>query len=156
MTRCARQFIQERKLYHNYSMSPIPQKLIANYSTRGLAVPRVGDTSFVTGSIHGRCRSRLTYTVAHPGFGKGGGNSMARTKIKGWQGPKSKMAKMKQGPKSSFFTTDQRISAIKAQAWLNQWRGLKSSKPPSCPRSCCEPFDFIQSSSSLSFITGCI
>ena len=59
---------EERKLYHNYSVSPIPQKLIANYSIRGLAVPRADDKSFVTGSIHGGIRSHLTYTVAHPGF----------------------------------------------------------------------------------------
>ena len=63
---------KERKLYHNYSMSPMPQKLIANYSIRGLAVPRAGDRSFLTGSIHGGSRSHLIYTEAHPGFGKGG------------------------------------------------------------------------------------
>ena len=62
---------EERKLYHNYSMSPIPQKLIANCSIRGLMVPRAGDRSFVTGSIHGGSRSHLTYRVAHPEFGKG-------------------------------------------------------------------------------------
>ena len=52
-------------------MSPTPQKLIANYSLRGLAVPRAGDRSFVTGSIHSGSRSHLTYTVANPGFGEG-------------------------------------------------------------------------------------
>ena len=62
---------EERKLHHNYSMSPIPQKLIASYSIRGLAVPRAGDRSFVTGSIHGESRSHLIYAMAHPGFGKG-------------------------------------------------------------------------------------
>ena len=62
---------EERKLYHNDSMSPIPQKLIANYSIRGLAVPRAGDRSLVTDSIHGGSRSHFTYTVAHPGFGNG-------------------------------------------------------------------------------------
>ena len=61
---------EKRKLYHNYSISPIPQKLIASYGIRGLAVPRAGDTSFVTVSIHGGSQSHLTYTVAHPGFGK--------------------------------------------------------------------------------------
>ena len=40
---------KERKLYHYYNMSPIPRKLIANYSIRGLAVPRAGTRSFVTG-----------------------------------------------------------------------------------------------------------
>ena len=64
---------EERKLYHNYSMSPIPQKLIANYSILGLAVPRAGDRSFVTDSIHGGSRSHLIYTVVHPGFGQGKG-----------------------------------------------------------------------------------
>ena len=44
---------EERKLYHNYNMSPIPPKLIAKYSIRRQAVPRAGDRSFVTGSIHG-------------------------------------------------------------------------------------------------------
>ena len=66
---------KERKLYHNYSMSPIPQTLIANYSIRDLAVPRAGDRSLVTGSIHGESRLHLTYTVAHPGFSKGGGRA---------------------------------------------------------------------------------
>ena len=61
-------------LYHNYSMSPIPQKLIANYSIRGLAVPRAVDRSFVTGSIHDGSRSRLTLRVTHPEFAKGGRN----------------------------------------------------------------------------------
>ena len=36
---------------------------------------------------------------------------------------------MKQGPKLSFFTTGQRISAIKAQALPNQWR-FEPPKPP--------------------------
>ena len=45
---------EERKLYHNSSMSPIPQKLSANYTV-----------------VHVASRSYLTYTVAHPGFGKG-------------------------------------------------------------------------------------
>ena len=60
---------EERKLYHSYSMSSIPQKLTANYIIRGLAAPRAGDRSFVTGSIHGESRSHLTYAGAHPGFG---------------------------------------------------------------------------------------
>ena len=63
---------EERKPYHNYSMSPVPQKLIANYSIRGLTVPRAGDRSLVLVSIHGGSRSHMTYTVAHPEFGKGG------------------------------------------------------------------------------------
>ena len=67
---------EERKLYHNYNTSPIPQKLIANYSIRGLAVPRAGDRSFVTDSIHGGSQSHLTYTVAHAGFGKGWGTTV--------------------------------------------------------------------------------
>ena len=68
---------KERKLHHNYStgMSPIPQKFIANYSIRGLAVLRAGNRSFVTGSIHGGSRSHLTYTVAYPGFGEKGGGT---------------------------------------------------------------------------------
>ena len=53
-------------------MSPIPQKLIANYSIRGQAVPRAGDRSVVTGSSHGEIRSHSTYTVVHLGFSKGG------------------------------------------------------------------------------------
>ena len=64
---------EERKRYHNYSASPVPQTLVANY---GLAVSaRAGDRSFVTGSIHGKTRSHFTYTVAHPGFGKGEGHN---------------------------------------------------------------------------------
>ena len=69
---------EERKLYYNYSMSHIPQKLIANYAKyaaypcipqkliakyynkRVLTVPRAGDRSYVTGSIHGWTRSHLT------------------------------------------------------------------------------------------------
>ena len=43
---------EERKLYHNYSrpycMSPTPQKLIASYSMRDLAVPHARDRCFVT------------------------------------------------------------------------------------------------------------
>ena len=66
---------EERKLYHSYSTSPITQKLIANYSIRGLAVPRAVDRSLVTGSIHGGSRLHLTYTVAHSGFGNGGGTT---------------------------------------------------------------------------------
>ena len=68
---------EERKLYHDFSMSPIPQKLITNDSIRGLAVPRAGDRPFVTSSIHGGTRSHLTYTVAHPGFGKRGSAGVA-------------------------------------------------------------------------------
>ena len=44
-------------------MQPIPQRLIANYSIRGLAVPRAGDKSYVTGSIHGWSQSHLTYIL---------------------------------------------------------------------------------------------
>ena len=65
---------KERKLYHNYSTSPISlyhKNSSQTISIRGLAVPRAGDRSFVTSSIHGGNRSHLTYTVAHPGFGKG-------------------------------------------------------------------------------------
>ena len=40
-----------------------PQKLIANYSIRGLAVARAGDRSYVTGLIHGWSRSHLTYIL---------------------------------------------------------------------------------------------
>ena len=67
---------EERKLYHNYSISFIylPQKLIARYSILVLTVPRAGDRSFVTGSIHGGSRSRLRDTASHPGFGKEGGH----------------------------------------------------------------------------------
>ena len=61
---------EERKLYHNYSISAIPQKLIANFCVRGLAVPRAGDRSFVTGSIHDESRSHLIYTEVHLRFGK--------------------------------------------------------------------------------------
>ena len=60
---------------HNYSMSRMLQKLIANYSIRGLAIPRAGDRSFVTDSIHGGSRLHLTYAVAHPGFGELGGGT---------------------------------------------------------------------------------
>ena len=70
---------EKRKLKHNYStgISPIPQKLIANYSVglRGLAVPRAGNRSFVTGLIHGESRSHLIYIVAHSEFGKEGGTT---------------------------------------------------------------------------------
>ena len=62
---------KERKLYQNYSMSPIPQK-IANCSLRGLTVSRPSHRSFMKGSIHGWSRSHLTYAEAHPGFGKEG------------------------------------------------------------------------------------
>ena len=66
---------EEPKLYHCHSysdMSPIPPKFIANYSIRGPAVPRACDTSFVMVLIYSGSRSHLTYTVAHPGFGKEG------------------------------------------------------------------------------------
>ena len=45
---------------------------------RDLAVPRAGDRSFVTGSIHGGSQSHSTYRVAHSGFGKGGSRRMLR------------------------------------------------------------------------------
>ena len=60
-------------------MLPIPQKLIANYSICGLAVPRAGNISFMTSSIHDGSRLHLTYTVAQLGFGKrGGGGAQLR------------------------------------------------------------------------------
>ena len=50
---------EERKLKNSYSVSPILQKLIANYNMRDLAAPRDGDRFFVTGSIHDGNRSHL-------------------------------------------------------------------------------------------------
>ena len=41
-----------------------------------------------------------------------------------------RQSQKKQGPKLSFFSTDQRISAIKAQALPNQWGSL-NPRPPS-------------------------
>ena len=38
-------------------------------------------------------------------------------------------SQIKQGPKLSFFTTNQRISAIKAQALPNHW-GVEPTNPP--------------------------
>ena len=70
LRKAIRTFVSEERKLYNYSMSSISQKLIANYNLRGLTVPRAGDRSFVTGSIHGGSQSHLTYAVMHPEFCK--------------------------------------------------------------------------------------
>ena len=51
-------------------------------------------------------------------------------------------SQIKQGQKLSFFTTNQRISAIKAQAFPNHW-GVEPPNPP-CLRPCWDEFPAIQ------------